>query len=101
MTHANKPANTPLLCVMTQNPSGRDHADDRSVPDSEQGTALETSVRLGEQARSVGVPEDQGMTVGERTTAVTNREGAVSVREETTTRREETAGLREETLALL
>jgi hypothetical protein len=93
LTDANKPANTPYQRVMKQNPSGRDPAAERSVPDREPVTAPETSVHLGEQARGVGVPEDQGVTVGERTSAVTDREGAVTVRERTTALPEEAAGL--------
>ena len=89
MTDANKPANTPSPRVMKQNPSGKDHAVERSIPDSEQVAAPEPSLRLGEQAGGVGAPEDQGVTVGERTTAVRNREGAVAAREETATLREE------------
>jgi len=45
----------------------------------------------------VGAPEDQGVTVGERTTAVGNPEGAVTVREKTATLREDAAGVRLET----
>jgi signal transduction histidine kinase/ActR/RegA family two-component response regulator len=81
---------------MKQNPSGKDHAVERSIPDSEQLAAPETSLRLGEQAGGVGPPEDQGVAVGERTTAVKNREGAVATREETATLREDAAGVREE-----
>jgi signal transduction histidine kinase/ActR/RegA family two-component response regulator len=66
---------------MKQNPSGKDHAVERSIPDSEQA-ALETSRRLGEQA-------------GESTTAVRNRESAVAAREETATLREDAADVRE------
>ena len=49
----------------------------------------ETSLRLGEQAGGVGAP------VGEKTTAVRNRESSVAAREETATLREEAAGVRE------
>ena len=51
-------------------------------------------------SQRVGAPEDQGTTVGERTTAVENREGAVAAREETATLREEAAGVREEAAGL-
>ncbi len=47
-----------------------------------------------------GAPEDQGVTAGERTTAVGNREGAVAAREETATLREDAAGVREEAAGL-
>jgi signal transduction histidine kinase/ActR/RegA family two-component response regulator len=73
---------------MNRNPSRKDHAVERSLPDSEQGAAPDRSLRLGE--------EDHGVAVGERTTAVRNREGAVAAREEQATLREETAGSREE-----
>ena len=82
MNDANKPASTPLPRVTKQNPSGKDHAVERSIPDSEQAAALETSRRLGEQA-------------GESTTAVRNRESAVAAREETATLREDAADVRE------
>jgi signal transduction histidine kinase/ActR/RegA family two-component response regulator len=81
---------------MEQNPSGTDHAVERPIPDSEQVVAPEPSRRLGKQAGGVGAPDDQGVTVGERTTAVGNREGAVAAREETATLREDAAGVREE-----
>ena len=100
MTDANKPANTPSPRVMKQNPSGKDHAVERSIPDSEPVAAPGTSRRLGEEARGVGAPEDQGMTVGGRSTAVKEREGAVAAREETATLREDAAGLREEAAGL-
>ena len=81
---------------MKRHPSGKDHAVERSIPDTEQMAAPEQSLRLGEQAGGVGAPDDQGVTVGERTTAVRNREGAVAAREETATLREDAAGVREE-----
>ena len=85
---------------MKQSPSGKDDAVERSTPDSELVAAPEPSLRPGEQAESVGAPEDQGVTVGERTTAVGNREGAVAAREQTATLREDAAGLREEAAGL-
>jgi len=85
---------------MKQNPSGKVHAVKRSIRDSEQVAAPETSFRLEEQAEDVGAPENQGLTVGDRTTAVKNREGAVAAREETATLREEAAGVREEAAGL-
>jgi signal transduction histidine kinase/ActR/RegA family two-component response regulator len=100
MTDANKPANTPSPRVMKQNPSGKDHAVERSLPDSEQVVAPETSLRFREQAGGVGAPKDQGVTAGERTTAVRNREGAVAAREEMATLREDAAGVREEAAGL-
>ena len=51
---------------------------------------------LGNRRADLRAPEDQGVTVGERTTAVRNREGAVAAREETATLREDAAGVREE-----
>jgi signal transduction histidine kinase/ActR/RegA family two-component response regulator len=54
----------------------------------------------GEQAGSGGAPEDQGVTVGERTITVRNREGAVAAREDTATLREDAAGVREESAGL-
>jgi signal transduction histidine kinase/ActR/RegA family two-component response regulator len=95
MTDANKPANTPSQRVRKQHPSGKDNAVERSISDSEQVAAPETSLRLGEQAGGVGAPEDQDVAVGVRTTAVKNREGAVATREETVDLREEAAGVRE------
>jgi signal transduction histidine kinase/ActR/RegA family two-component response regulator len=100
MVDTNKPAKTPSPRVMKQNPSGKVHAVKRSIRDSEQVAAPETSFRLEEQAGDVGAPEDQGVTVGERTTAVKNREGAVAAREETATLREDAAGVREEAAGL-
>ena len=91
MTDANKPSNPASQRVMNRNPSGQDNAVERSLPVSEQA-APDTSGRPGE--------EDQGVTDGERTAAVRNREGAVAAREEKATRREETAGLREEAAGL-
>jgi len=96
MTDANKPANTPSSRVMKQNPSGKDLAVERSIPDSEQVAAPETSLRLGEQAGGLRAPEGQSVTAGESTTAVGKREGAVATREETATLREDAAGVREE-----
>jgi signal transduction histidine kinase/ActR/RegA family two-component response regulator len=102
MTDANKPANTPSPRVMKQNPSGKDHAAERSIPDSEQVAAPETSHRVGEQG-GLGTPENQDVTIGERTTVVTEREDLVAapediagLREEAASFREEAAGLREE-----
>jgi signal transduction histidine kinase/ActR/RegA family two-component response regulator len=100
MVDTNKPAKTPSPRVMKQNPSGKVHAVKRSIRDSEQVAAPETSFRLEEQAEDVGAPENQGLTVGDRTTAVKNREGAVAAREETATLREEAAGVREEAAGL-
>jgi signal transduction histidine kinase/ActR/RegA family two-component response regulator len=96
MTDAHKPPKMRSPRVMKRNPSGKDHAVERSVPDSEQVAASDASIRPGEQAGGVGAPEDQRGTVEERTTAVRNREGAVAAREETATLRDEAAGLREE-----
>ena len=93
MTDVNTPANTPSQRVMNENPSGKDDAMEPSLPDSEQ-VAPETLFRRQEQGG--GAPEDQGLTVGERTTAVTNREGSVTAREEAAGLREETSTLREE-----
>jgi hypothetical protein len=79
---------------MNENPSGKDGAMEPSLPDSEQVAAPETLLRRQEQGG--GAPEDQGLTVGERMTAVTNREGSVTAREEAAGLREETSTLREE-----
>jgi signal transduction histidine kinase/ActR/RegA family two-component response regulator len=69
-------------------------------PDSEQVPAPPQSRPLGEQARGVGAPEDQGVTRDERTTAVTEREHVVAAREDTARLREEAASLREESAGL-
>ena len=54
----------------------------------------------GEQAGGVGAPENLGVTIRERTTAVTEREHVVAAREDTASLRKEAASLREEAAGL-
>jgi signal transduction histidine kinase/ActR/RegA family two-component response regulator len=102
MADANNPANTPSPRVVKQNPSGNDtmKAVDRSVPGSEQVAAPETSLRRDEQSEDAGAQDNQDVTIGERTTAVTEREHLVAAREDTASLREEAASLREEAARL-
>jgi signal transduction histidine kinase/ActR/RegA family two-component response regulator len=102
MTDADKPADARSPRVVKQNPSGQDtmKAVERSIPDREQVAAPEMSLPPGEQTGSVGVPKNQGMTIGERKNAVSEREHVVSARENTASLREEAASLREEAARL-
>jgi signal transduction histidine kinase/ActR/RegA family two-component response regulator len=97
MSDTNKPAKRSSKTDVKQNPSGKDAAVERSVPDGEQTAAPEASVRPGERAGRVtpARPRRRRDDV-----AVRKREGTVAAREGTATQRELAAGSREEAARL-